>query len=493
MVFNSYIFVFVLLPICLIGYFGLNHFQKNTVSKLFLIGISLWFYGYFHISYLFLIISSVIINYFSYRLSLISSKKSLISAITVFINLIILFIFKYYDFFITNINSVFKSDLPLLKILLPLGISFFTFQQIAFTIDASKGLALYKDTNTPYHFIDYCLFVTFFPQLVAGPIVNHNELIPQFKDSKKHNFNYENFYKGFFAFVLGLSKKVLIADVLAKAVDYGYTITDELNTPSALFITFAFMLQLYFDFSGYSDMARGLTLMLNFELPVNFDSPFKTTNAADFWNKWHITLSRFFTKYVYIPLGGSRKGLIRTYINVFIIFLLSGLWHGANWTFVIWGIINGIAVIFIKIIQKFLTIKNIIFRFILTITNFIFISITFIFFRADSIQTANNVIKSLFSFNFNFGIYPNIFNTLKTNELLLLLKFTFLDDFWFSYMLPGIIMLLLSLIIIFFFKNVNELIVNLKPTFIKTITITILFIWCTVSFSGISTFIYYNF
>lgn len=502
MVFNSYIFVLVLLPVCLIGYFGLNYFQKNTLSKIFLIGISLWFYAFFHISYIFLILFSIAINYISYLLSvsLINKAKNktrkLICGITVFINLFILFVFKYYDFFVSNINTVFKSDLPMLNILLPLGISFFTFQQIAFTVDALNNKAFYPGTTTPYKLYDYSLFVCFFPQLVAGPIVSHKELIPQFADKSLHSFNYESFYKGFFAFVLGLSKKVLIADVLALAVNYGFSIFSELNTPSALLIAVAFTLQLYFDFSGYSDMARGLALMLNIKLPLNFDSPFKTADIASFWNKWHITLSDFFTKYVYIPLGGSRKGAVRTYINIFIIFFLSGLWHGANWTFIIWGIINGIGVIFIKLIKKISNIdeiKNKILKAVLTIINFLYVTLAFVFFRADSVSVAGTIIKSIFSFNFKYGVYPNILSKFNTNEMTLLLKITFLNNLRISYILPAVIMILVCLFIVFFTKNVNELITNIKPGFFKTLFVTVLFLWCTISFSGISTFIYYNF
>lgn len=491
MVFNSYIFIFALLPLCLIGYFGLNHFHKYNISKCFLIGISLWFYGYFHISYLVLIILSVLANYSSYRLSLLYSRyKKLICGITVSLNLLVLFIFKYYDFFISNINSVFKTDIALLNILLPLGISFFTFQQIAFTIDISKDKAF------SYSFIDYMLFVCFFPQLVAGPIVNHDELIPQINDTNNKQFNYENFSKGVYAFILGLSKKVLLADVFALAVNYGLTIVNELNTPSALFIIIAFTFQLYFDFSGYSDMARGLALMMNYHLPLNFNSPFKSTNIGEFWKNWHMTLNRFFTTYVYIPLGGNRKGAIRTYINIFIIFLLSGIWHGASWTFVIWGIINGIGVVIIRFIMKTFNLKpvrNRLLKLFHELLTFIFYALSLIFFVSPSLQEATGFIKALTSFNFKWGIYPNIMSQFKTIESVLALRLTFLDDLSFSFMLPGLIYMAIAAIIIFFCKNVNEMISDFKPKFSNMFFTALLFLMCVISFSGISTFIYYNF
>lgn len=507
MIFNSYIFVFALLPLCLIGYFALNHFQKYTLAKCYLIGISLWFYGYFNISYLLLIIGSILFNYGAYRFMYKINKHKSVSLIAVIFNLSLLFVFKYFDFFIGNVNAIFKTDFAFLHILLPLGISFFTFQQIAFIVDASKNEARYDLSASEtaavnsglYSFIDYTLFVSFFPQLVAGPIVNHNELIPQLNDSSKKTINYENFSRGFFSFVLGLSKKVLIADVFALSVDYGFEIANELNTPSAIFIAVCYIIQLYFDFSGYSDMARGLALMMNFKLPINFDSPFKTTNMADFWTHWHITLSRFLTKYVYIPLGGNRKGFIRTYINIFIVFFLSGLWHGANWTFVIWGCINGIGVIFFRLIFSIFKDSSArlkqysIYTLPMILFNFIYVTYSFIYFRAASLTEARTVINAIKSLNFKFGVFPNILAKFKTNEILFLMKCSFLDDMSFSYMLPAIIYLVAALIIMFFIKNVNELTDRFKPKLHLALLIAILFLLCTSSFDGISTFIYYNF
>lgn len=490
MVFNSYIFVLLLLPVCLAGYYSINHFQKYTLAKCFLIGISLWFYAYFHISYLLLIIGSILFNYLAYILMRNTKCKNVIKIAAITINLAVLFIFKYYDFFINNINSIFKTNISFLNILLPLGISFFTFQQIGFIVDAANN-----KNNINYKFIDYSLFVCFFPQLVAGPIVSHDELIPQFSNANNKHFNYEHFSKGLTAFILGLSKKVLIADVFAKFADYGFSIAGELNTPSAILVAFAYIIQLYFDFSGYSDMARGLALMLNIHLPLNFDSPFKTTNPADFWTHWHITLSRFLTKYVYIPLGGNRKGAFRTYLNIFIVFFLSGLWHGANWTFVLWGIINGIGVMISRLLLKGSDNlkKYKLFNLPLILINFIFVTYSFIYFRASSVSEARMVINAIKSWNFRFGVFPNILATLQTNELLLFMKCTFTDDLSFSYMIPAAIYFIIAIVIMFFAKNVNEIITRLKPGFAYILVLTILFIMCITSFSGISTFIYYNF
>ena len=231
------------------------------------------------------------------------------------VNLGIIGYFKYMDFFIENVNAVAGTDWPLKHIMLPLGISFFTFQQISFIVDTYRG-------QVPrYDFLTYACYVTFFPQLVAGPIVTHDELVPQLLDTSKKKIDWDNMAKGFYIFAMGLGKKVLIADVFGGAVNLGYGNIATLQATNAIVVMFAYSIQLYFDFSGYCDMAIGLGKMLNIDLPLNFDSPYKSLNLADFWNRWHMTLGRFFTRYVYIPLGGNRKGNMRTYFNIFIVFL----------------------------------------------------------------------------------------------------------------------------------------------------------------------------
>lgn len=202
-----------------------------------------------------------------------------------------------------------------------------------------------------YSFLNYVLFVTFFPKIIQGPIALHYEIIPQFDDEKNRKINSENMAKGIMAFAFGLAKKVLIADLFGNVANIGFENVAELNTLTALITMFAYTIQIYFDFSGYCDMATGIALMFNIKLPMNFNSPYKATTITDFWKRWHITLTRFFTQYVYIPLGGNRKGKIRTYINVLIIFLLSGIWHGANYTFIVWGILHGVGSVITRIFK----------------------------------------------------------------------------------------------------------------------------------------------
>ena len=291
MLFNSHIFIFLFLPIVIIGYYFFNHFKKYNLAQLYLIIMSLWFYAYFNINYLFIIILSVLFNYILYKIMKKNNKKIYL-IIGLIINIGLLIYFKYMYFFISNINYIFKTNFNFLNILLPLGISFFTFQQISFIIDT------YRLETPEYSLLHYASFVTFFPQLIAGPIVTHNELIPQFIDKKKKKFNYDNFAKGLYVFSIGLAKKIIIADTFGTIVNWGYDNISLLDSTNAIIVMLSYTFQIYYDFSGYSDMAIGISKMFNIDLPVNFNSPYKALTIADFWERWHITLTRFFTKYI---------------------------------------------------------------------------------------------------------------------------------------------------------------------------------------------------
>lgn len=340
MLFNSYVFILLFLPLTLLGYFGLNHFQKYRIANIWLILMSLWFYGYFNPKYLILIGGSILVNYSISKAinnsNNASAQRGLLTA-GIIINLASIFYFKYFDFFIQNVNILFQQSFELQNIVLPLGISFFTFQQISYLVDSYRG------ETKEYSFLEYALFVSFFPQLVAGPIVLHNEMIPQFRDPARRRANAENFGKGIYIFAIGLFKKILIADTFGKAVAWGFSSVSELTSLEAFLVSLSYTFQLYFDFSGYCDMAIGIGNMFNVQLPINFNSPYKAVSIIDFWDRWHTSLTRFLRQYVYFPLGGSRKGKLRTYVNIMIVFLISGLWHGANWTFVLWGGIHGTA------------------------------------------------------------------------------------------------------------------------------------------------------
>ena len=267
------------------------------------------------------------------------AKKSIL-IIGITLNLFLLGYFKYANFFIENINIAFNFNANPTNLLLPLAISFFTFQQIAYLVDSYK-----KETNE-YSFLNYALFVSFFPQLIAGPIVHHKEMMPQFMNVSNKVKNYRNIAMGLFIFSIGLFKKVVIADTFAVWATQGFDVASTLNLFEAWATSLSYTFQLYFDFSGYTDMAIGLALLFNIRLPINFNSPYKATNIQDFWRRWHISLSTWLRDYLYIPLGGSRK--LRNYLNLLIVFLIGGIWHGAGWTFIVWGAMHALASIFIR-------------------------------------------------------------------------------------------------------------------------------------------------
>ncbi len=487
MLFNSYIFIFLFFPLTLIGYYGLNHAKKYKAALTFLIGMSTWFYGYNNIYYLVILIVSILINYgLISGMSKISSKflKCLFLWTGVLLNIGILFYFKYYDFFIDNINTALKANLPLLRLMLPLGISFYTFQQLSCVIDSYRGEC------ERYSFVEYALYVSFFPQLIAGPIVYHNELIPQFRNPENRKINFENLSRGIYAFALGLAKKVLIADTFSGIVTIGYDNITDLNTTSVLLVIICYSLQLYFDFSGYCDMAYGIGYMLNVKLPQNFNSPFKADSFADLWSRWHMTLTRFFTKYIYIPLGGSRCGKLRTYLNTLIVFIVSGLWHGANWTFILWGALNGIIIIIERII-KFTSLKlPKAVKIVITYSLFTFV---FSLFRSASVTDA----VTLWSRLLHGGFGPVYRPLTDTFQDLIEVKFLYRAG------LGGIIkrypwlMLTLftgiTLITTFTLKNTQEKTAQLQLSNKKFFVVVILMLWSILSLSGISEFLYFNF
>jgi D-alanyl-lipoteichoic acid acyltransferase DltB (MBOAT superfamily) len=301
-------------------------------------------------------------------------------------NLLLLGYYKYADFFISNVNMVFGSQFNLLHIMLPIGISFFTFQQIAFLVDT------YKKIVNEYDFLNYSVFVSFFPQILSGPISHHKKLMPQFLDKNVGLVNFDNIAKGIFIFNMGLAKKIIIADTFGKIANNGYSNFLMLDTLEGWFTSFAYTVQLYFDFSGYSDMAIGVALLFNINLPVNFDSPHKSPGISEFYRRWHITLGSFMREYIYIPLGGNKYGSFRTNLNLFLTFLIGGLWHGANWTFVFWGGINGIGLIVQRLYQK--TKIGMSENMGIAIT-FLFVMLVRVFFRAPDWSTAITMLSTM--------------------------------------------------------------------------------------------------
>ncbi len=471
MLFNSYEFIFVFLPITFFIYFFLKSRKLEKASKIFLVLSSLFFYAWWNILYLNIIIASIIFNYFVGKtLALYNKEEHIVSKKTILTigilgNAVLLIYYKYLDFFITNINFVFDSNIELLHLVLPLAISFFTFQQIAYLVDSYRG------ETKEYDFLNYALFVTFFPQLIAGPIVHHKEMMSQFIRPKNSSIDIDNIMVGLFIFSIGLFKKVVIADTFAIWTSNGFDHSMTLTFTEAWIASLSYTFQLYFDFSGYADMAIGAALLFNIKLPINFNSPYKATSVQDYWRRWHITFGRFLRDYIYIPLGGNRKGLGRTYVNLMITLLFAGLWHGAGWGFVIWGFLHGVALI-INHQWKYLGFKmSVVSAWIIT---FFYINFTRVFFRANSLDDAVKVLKGMFGVD-GFSLYY--------------------DSFTYRY---SLLYIFVAFIIVLLFQNSNELVKSIKKYYIFFITLFFTFALLQMLYFRIvgdkaSEFIYFNF
>ena len=463
MLFNSYYFIFVFLPISFLIYYLLNNRGLYFYSKVFIVFASLVFYSWWNIAYLPLLLISIMFN-FTLGISLSKKskknyKKKSILFFGIIINLLLLAYFKYMDFFIENFNLISDSNLPLLEITLPLAISFFTFQQISYLVDSYKGY------TKEYRFIDYTIFVTFFPQLIAGPIVHHKEMMPQFADEKNKIINFRNISMGLFIFSIGLFKKVIIADSFSSYVSNGFDIQEKLTFIEAWITSLSYTFQLYYDFSGYTDMAIGLALLFNIKLPINFNSPYKATNIQDFWRRWHMTLSRFLRDYIYIPLGGNKGKDLSTYTNLLITFFLAGIWHGAGWTFVLWGLLHAFAMIIFKVYSKLNIKLHFIFAWLIT---FNFLNITWIFFRAKEFEDAIKVLKGLIGLN-GLGLSS-------------IMEFKFI-----------ILGLFVVLLITIFTKNSIEKIDTFKADFKTLLFASLIFSISIIFLTRVSEFLYFNF
>ena len=395
-------------------------------------------------------------------------------------NVALLGYFKYADFFIGNLNHLLHTDIGLLHLALPLAISFFTFQQIAYLVDSYRG------ETKEYDFLNYANFVTFFPQLIAGPIVHHSEMMPQFAAPANKVKHYANITTGLFIFSIGLFKKVIIADTFAVWATAGFDHAPVLNMAEAWVTSLSYTFQLYFDFSGYTDMAIGAALLFNIRLPINFNSPYKATSIQDFWRRWHMTLSRFLKEYIYIPLGGNRKGEFRIYSNLMATFLIGGIWHGAGWTFLFWGFLHGIAIVIHRAWSKIGFRLNTLLAWFIT---FNFINITWVFFRAKEWDDAIKVLKGMFAgalvlplewkekLDFLSGYDVQFGHWLQTISR---------DQYTIYWVLMGIIVTLLL-------KNSNELAERFKPNILTALYAAVLFLAAASSLSKLSEFLYFNF
>ncbi len=490
MLFNSYEFIFAFLPISFFVYFYLNHKRLTSASKAWLVVTSLFFYSWWNIAYLPLILISILFNYtitntmveYDESKKKYFSKKALLQIGLVF-NIGLLAYFKYMDFFIENTNAVFGSEIGLLHLALPLAISFFTLQQIAFLVDSYEGLV--KEKN----FLDYTIFVTFFPQLIAGPIVHHKEMMPQFASVKNKVKNYNNIALGLFIFSIGLFKKVVIADTFAVWATAGFDTATTLNLIEAWATSLSYTFQLYFDFSGYTDMAIGAALLFNIRIPQNFNSPYKATGMIDFWKRWHMTLTNFITTYIYTPIIKSFEKLTfhKAMGATVITFLIAGLWHGASWMFVIFGGLNGLGIVINHYWKKYKIQMNKVLAWFIT---FNFVNITFVFFRANEWSDAIKVLSSMFSLN-NI-ILPGFLAS----------KLSFLDSYGVKfgglfYNIRGshytILWLFIGFFSVLFFKNSMEKINTFNPNITYGLLFIAAFVISFYKLSGYSEFLYFRF
>lgn len=485
MLFNSYIFIFAFLPVVFLGYFYLNHLRLSSAAKAFLVAASLFFYSWWNIAYLPITLASMLFNYvvgntLNENFQKIRLHKKTVLTVGIVANVALLGYFKYTDFLIENFNALLGTSVPLLHLALPLAISFFTFQQIAYLVDSYRG------ETREYDFLNYALFVTFFPQLIAGPIVHHAEMMPQFASKWNCVKRYRNIASGLFIFSIGLFKKVIIADSFAVWATAGFDHAPQLDMIEAWTTSLSYTLQLYFDFSGYTDMAIGAALLFNIKLPINFNSPYKATSIQDFWRRWHITLSRFLKEYVYIPLGGNKKGEIRTYGNLFATFLIGGIWHGAGWTFLFWGFLHGMAMVIHRAWQKIGLRLHWLLAWFLT---FNFINITWVFFRAKSWEDAIKVLNGMFAGDIVLSpAWQERFDKFSEHGVRFghWLQHISNDPYTLYWVLGGVLIVLLL-------PNSNRLTRDFKPNLLTMLFASALFLVAVSSLSKLSEFLYFNF
>jgi D-alanyl-lipoteichoic acid acyltransferase DltB (MBOAT superfamily) len=508
MLFNSYEYIFFFLPIVIIGFFFIGKRGHHEEALAWLVGASLFFYGWWNPVYVSLITGSIIFNYavgiqLQHRKNVTFCRGLIWFGVVA--NLSLIGYFKYVNFFIGNLNVALGTAFYLEKIILPLGISFFTFTQIAYLLDA------YKRKIREHNFLHYCLFVTFFPHLLAGPILHHKDIMPQFKQRSIYKPNAQNFAIGITVFFIGLFKKVILADGVAQYASPVFSSAEK----GAKLITFfdawggalAYTLQIYFDFSGYTDMAIGSALMFGISLPLNFNSPYKSLNIIDFWRRWHMTLSRFMRDYLYIPLGGSYGGTTRKLNNLMVTMALGGFWHGAGWTFVIWGALHGFYLIMNhswrtfreKVLGHDLSRSSFIGRTISILLTMLAVIIGWVVFRATTIEGASKIFYGMIGMN--GATIPDVIANIHpvTTILINKLRIQGVAESGLVFTTKWATILLISLVL--FLPNsiqyVNSIFSNNKIPRIRlfahaTLT-SIMIIWAVMAIGKPSEFLYFQF
>ncbi|WP_045223824.1 MBOAT family O-acyltransferase [Methyloterricola oryzae] len=510
MLFNSFPFIFAFLPIVFLGFFGLARISRSLAS-VWLGLASVAFYAYWKPEFVVLLLASITCNFLMASHIAKESRQSRRQRLLVWaiaINLAALVYFKYMNFFVDSINTLADTDIRLETIALPLGISFFTFTQIAFLVDTYRGMS--REFN-PSH---YLLFVTWFPHLIAGPVLHHKEMMPQFEQAQTYRLDWNNLGTGATLFIIGLAKKVLLADTLAGDANAVFNAAATGVDPGVIAAwvgALSYTFQLYFDFSGYSDMAVGLSLMFGVRLPLNFDSPYKAVNIVDFWRRWHMTLSRFLRDYVYIPLGGNRLGELRRNVNLLVTMLLGGLWHGANWTFVAWGGFHGALLVINHAWWRWQgtgeakSPRNRLHQIWTLALTFILVVIGWVYFRSADFSTAHRMIAGMFGFNglslpkwlsAYAGFASNLGPQIHFSGLFSELPEAHFDSAW-TFGMIG-----LSACIVWFMPNSQQLVglqassvMVLLPNPTRTVAVAmgVLFALSLTNLSRVSEFLYFQF
>ncbi len=475
MIFASYKFI-VFFLIVITGFIALNKFKLYLVSELWLVLSSFYFYAQGSMSFLPFFIFTVFFNYIVGSMIIqqdgeyaIRNRKVLL-AIGLAENILLLGYFKYTDFFISNYNLITKQAIPLRNILLPIGISFFTFQLIAYLVDCYRG------ETKEYTVINYLLFITFFPQLIVGPIVHHKDIVPQFESGKQFRLNERNIMLGIFIFSIGCSKKLLLADPLTNYAQEFFQNVYAGGVFKRWTSVFAYTISYYFDLSGYADMAIGLALFFNIKLPQNFNSPYKARNFRDYWRRWHMSLSKFLSAYVFRSVYKKGQGSLRFYSAVMITFFVSGFWHGAGWRFVLWGIVNGIFVCAAHFMARRKWRLPFALAWILTFAGVVAARIIFV---AHSVRDALYVYRSMFNFS--------EFSSMGLMEILLAVrKFIVFNSYTIS-------VLILGMCIAFLGKNTEEITDNFSPQFKYAVAAGMLLTISFFQMSSVAKFLYFQF
>lgn len=485
MQFNSYIFIMAFFPIMFILYFVANRI-KLIAGKIIIILGSCVFYVYSAGKLSIVLFASIVVNYLIYlflvKLKQNLTAKRLILYLGVVGNVLPLLFFKYLDLIIETSRFVFDIGLCKTNITMPIAISFFTFQQIMFIVESYRGEI--SDIST----IDYLLYILYFPKLISGPLVEPMDLIEQFNDPSRKCIDIDNIASGVRIFGYGLFKKVLLADTFGRAVAWGFGSVDEATSAELIIVMLSYAFEIYFDFSGYCDMGVGISQILNVDLPINFDSPYKSISIRDFWKRWHMSLTRFLTRYIYVPLGGSKKGSKRTIINTMIVFLVSGIWHGANYTFILWGILHGI----LSVIDRFTeSVQKRIFEPVRWFINFAIINILWLLFAANSITEWLTMLKIIVQHQ-STEVGQNLLECFELCEVPVIFNALHISMIEESVRGFGLILFFVVSFVICLIPENNyrtRKILSYGGSFLSAV----LMVWSIISLAGESTFVYFGF